>query len=440
MREIIMGSLDNILRSYLAAEETSGLNTAEDSSVVEDSEEKTPAAQDVSPNNIRYYFFETDNPIDYRNLKTLVEKYGEQALDDLKKGLAGPGSNFSWDTAAYITNVYTERPRPDSVLYVANLSSDGKRTTDEKVYSNKKEEIVNGIPGVVAQEELLKNLRGKVFNESDQIIFDSDAKFVNKKFNDNYVRALMDNKNPNLAGEMNLPAFRENFSGAMYRVRSQGTEKQQLLTPIFGINNNDNFIKPGRAFLGTTEDFEALEQLAQESTPTPEVQEAPASGAPAPQGESVFKPVDEQQDTSIEKAKERFQKMAMNIVDSKITEYKESDPDANYYDGDFSIMRDLAKLQGKKMKIRKESQITSVTPATSPTSPGSSGTGLTSEQVKKEKKNLDKARAELDNVEKAVTKFEQAKGPSSAGSPGLMGKAASIDRVIYYFLNTPDLL
>lgn len=286
-----------------------------------------------------------------------------EALYNKLKGGSAPyaADYFKWIGLAVLAQEGEDEKRKVSYLY---LTSDWGGFDPTRTYMQKSDQPDFDPPNPKDAAKLL-NLFETVGNLQDivDLATGPGVLFSNSMPNENIPRRLLVETLQSVAGSTTDSGdFADN--GVMnenYRIRALSVAGTPLRKIDGTISNEDNIGPGGKKgyYPGGEKAFREL----MESTgykPQEETEEkSEEKGAPEEslkeqkeEEESKYRSVDEVEPTTKEEVNMRTTQASDKT--GFIKEIEEDDPRANHYTGDWGIMRDLVKLQRKKMKIRKE--------------------------------------------------------------------------------------
>ncbi len=361
----------------------------------------------------RYFYFQVkqvdnvDSRIEYHKLKQEMLKGSpeikEQIARNITTGIVGKADNFAWRYIVVRTNAFEEGKM---VVYSCPLQTDGQKmaTSDRKLTIADKDERFKTEDAINRFEKEMNvfasvNLVGEVIN----LDANGNQIFVKGTPQEKDIQQMTKTsiKYPNSFS-------RQRFNAEYlhdYRIRVLPDAKT-LLTPDFRAPTDD--------FKGTEKEISDLLKIGKINPDTLKYEGDDKNKSlgdkieEQKQEDEDFKPVSEQEPSSKEKVENRYKDASSAYGEereSKIVEINEEDPDANYYMGDFSIMRDLVKRQKNKMKIRKQAAYSTVPSInkgqTSTTTPSGKKTIPVSNDPEENKENAKK----LDNLGKAQEKM-----------------------------------
>lgn len=357
-----------------------------------------------------------------------VSDEDKAALYNKLKGGSAPysGDYFKWVGLAILAQQGTDETRKVAYLYLTEPWG-GLDTT--RTYMNKTDQPDFDPPNPESAAKQL-NLFESVqpLNNIIDISTGPGVFFSRSMPNENDTKRMLKESLQTVAGSVTDSGdFEKN--GVMYegyRMRAT-TIPGTPLRNIDGTISNEDEIGPNKKgyYPGGEKAFRELMEVSKYS-PEKETEEKPKEkGAPQEslgekveeKEESRFRPVDEVTPTT----KRKVNEMTTQASDkeSKIIEINEDDPRANYYTGDWSIMRDLVRRQHKKMKIRKEAQgnIDLNVPATPEDT----------QEVGEALKNISKSLKEVQKATKST-------GIKINTTPGMSSSASVVDNVVSKFL------
>ena len=345
-------SARNLLKNIYAGKEEEPAET-----------EKVPVTENRQPNNSAYLFFNSNEPIAFNDLDSLIKEKGSLIIPSLESG------NFKWTYA-----VFKIDDGRDVHFYHTQLNQDGSIGSGGVLLNSKGGQVSAMEMGEDKYRQKIDLFKATFF-ENERLTFEQSPVFIKKNFSNNDLRPIINN-NP-VQGSLN------NFDGTYlvgsYRIRLlistnkpdgiPANIKAPLTGPRYEVPTADDKFgsSKNQPFFGTENDIAYLKKIASESkgvkdkeiTVEPSEKEAPMKE----EQPTNFNPTDEQEKTTENEVRDKYSKSAADEKDSAIKELKKDDPDANYYTGDNSVMQDLVRRQHNKIKIRKMAQFTSSQPS-----------------------------------------------------------------------------